>query len=70
VERLHILELKGVETEEDARKIEEILKSMEGVFHAEVDLDSEVVEVRYDDSKVTKNNMKDKLAAHGYTLKI
>ena len=59
-----------VRTEEDARRIKEILESMEGVFHAEVDLESEVVEVRYDDSKVTKNNMRDRLAAYGYTLKI
>ena len=70
MKRLRYFPIKNMENPEDAEKVKEILKGIEGVMRVDADLDAQAIEVEYEDSKVTKEMMAKILQSNGYLMGI
>ncbi len=68
--RLRYFTVDGLRTEEDEKKVREVLEGVDGVIRLDVDLDAEAIEVEYEDEKVTKEMMAKILQSHGYFMRI
>ncbi len=70
MKRLRYFTVDGLKTEEDEKKVREVLENLDGILRLDVDLDAEAVEVEYEDEKVTKEMMAKVLQSHGYFMRI
>ena len=70
MKRLRYFSVDNMKSEEDAKKVREILEGLDGVERVEVDLDAEALEVEYEDEKVTKETMAKVLQSHGFFMRI
>ncbi|ADA66413.1 heavy metal binding protein [Thermotoga petrophila RKU-10] len=66
--RLNYFMLKGAKTEEDYRKVIEVIEKLEGVFDVDYEITAEVVGVDYDDETISKEQIKAVVDSLGYTL--
>lgn len=62
------LDVRGMTCGHCKISVEGALKGLEGVSAAEVDLNSGKVEVSYDESKVSSENMKEAVEEQGYDV--
>lgn len=62
------LDVRGMTCGHCKISVEGALKGLEGVFAAEVDLNSGKVKVTYDESKVSSENMKEVVEEQGYDV--
>ncbi|KAA0956057.1 MULTISPECIES: copper chaperone CopZ [Planococcaceae] len=62
------LDVRGMTCGHCKISVEGALKGLEGVSAAEVDLNSGKVEVTYDESKVSSENMKEAVEEQGYDV--
>ena len=62
------LDVKGMTCGHCKMSVEGALKGLEGVSAVEVDLNSGKVEVTYDESKVSSDNMKEAVEDQGYDV--
>ena len=62
------LNVKGMTCGHCKMSVEGALKELEGVSAATVDLDSGNVEVKYDEAKVSLENMKEAVEDQGYDV--
>lgn len=62
------LEVQGMTCGHCKSSVEGALKGIEGVSAAEVNLETGKVEVTYDDSKVSLDNMKETVEDQGYDV--
>lgn len=62
------LDVRGMTCGHCKISVEGVLKGLEGVSAAEVDLNSGKVEVTYDESKVSSENMKEAVEEQGYDV--
>lgn len=60
--------LKGAKTEEDYKKVIEVIERLEGVFEVDYEITAEVVGVGYDDQIISKEQIKTIVDSLGYTL--
>ncbi|KLO21605.1 hypothetical protein X275_00960 [Marinitoga sp. 1197] len=61
--------IKGYKNEKDAEIIENILKSIEGIIKFKVEKAFGAVELTYDDEKVSREEISNKLKTKGFELK-
>ncbi|MGL3067095.1 MULTISPECIES: copper chaperone CopZ [Planococcaceae] len=62
------LDVRGMTCGHCKISVEGALKGLEGVSAAEVDLNSGKVEVTYDESKISSENMKEAVEEQGYDV--
>ena len=62
--------IKNMKSDEDAKRVKEILIDLDGVSRVETDLDAQAVEIEYEDTKITKEMMAKILQTHGYFMGI
>ncbi len=62
--------IKNMKSDEDAKRVKEILIDLDGVSRVETDLDAQAVEIEYEDTKITKEMMAKILQTHGYLMGI
>jgi copper chaperone len=62
------LEVQGMTCGHCKMSVEGALNKMDGVSAAEVNLDSGKVEVKYDEAKVSLDNMKEAVEEQGYDV--
>ncbi len=70
LKRLRYFTVDNMKSEEDAKKVKEILEGVDGVLKVDVDLDADALEVEYEDEKVNKEMMAKILQSHGYFMRI
>ncbi|SHE93523.1 hypothetical protein SAMN02745164_01439 [Marinitoga hydrogenitolerans DSM 16785] len=61
--------IKGYKNEKDAEIIEEILKGIDGIIKFKVEKAFGAVELTYDDEKISREEISNKLKTKGFELK-
>lgn len=67
---VRIFQMNGLNTEEDGKKVVELLNSLSGIMRVEAVISAGVIEVEYENAMVDRYVMKDELSRAGYTLLI
>ena len=70
LKRLRYFTVDNMKSEEDAKRVREILEGVDGDLRVDVDLDADALEVEYEDEKVNKEMMAKILQSHGYFMRI
>ncbi|GAB6190065.1 heavy-metal-associated domain-containing protein [Marinitoga arctica] len=68
-ETFNMYMIKGYKNEKDAEIIEEILKHIDGIIKFNIEKTFGTVELTYDDEKVSREEISNKLKTKGFELK-
>ena len=67
---VRIFQMSNLKTEQDARKVCEILKELSGIMRVEPEISAGVIEVEYENAIVDRHVMREELLKEGYDLLI
>ncbi|KAF2956676.1 copper chaperone [Marinitoga sp. 38H-ov] len=68
-ETFNMYMIKGYKNEEDAKIIEEILECIDGIITFKIEKAFGAVELTFDDEKVSREEISEKLKSKGFELK-
>jgi len=63
-----IFQVRNLKTEDDEKKVKEVLNSLSGIVRIDPMSKFGVVELEYEDALVDRQTIKDELAKHGYEM--